>query len=96
MIRVPRNVSWMKLRRHSHEWPNNDDGLPHEGRGRVQNVSTTRVESRPRFPSHATGGYVSLERQNKMDVYQLEGDARRAEAIYKKETLGMVPLSSGR
>ena len=21
MIRLPRNVSWMKLRRHSHEWP---------------------------------------------------------------------------
>src|SRR5881628_3317682 len=61
MIRLPRNVSWMKLRRHSHEWPssgaslgpatlsgfsNNDDGLPRECRGQVQNVSTVRVESR--------------------------------------------------
>ena len=31
--------------------------------------------------------YVSLERQNKMYVYAMEGDRLRSEAIYKKETL---------
>lgn len=31
--------------------------------------------------------YVSLERQNKMYVYTMEGDALGPEAIYKKETL---------
>jgi 6-phosphogluconolactonase len=31
--------------------------------------------------------YVSLERQNKMYVYKMEGDALRSEATYKKETL---------
>ena len=31
--------------------------------------------------------YVSLERQNKMYVYKIEGDALSSEAIYKKETL---------
>ena len=31
--------------------------------------------------------YVSLERQNKMYVYRMEGDALSSEAIYKKETL---------
>ena len=31
--------------------------------------------------------YVSLERQNKMYVYKMEGDALSSEAIYKKETL---------
>jgi 6-phosphogluconolactonase (cycloisomerase 2 family) len=31
--------------------------------------------------------YVSLERQNKMYVYKMEGDALSPDAIYKKETL---------
>jgi 6-phosphogluconolactonase len=31
--------------------------------------------------------YVSLERQNKMYVYKMEGDALSPEAIYKKDTL---------
>ena len=31
--------------------------------------------------------YVSLERQNKMYVYKIEGDALGPEAVYKKETL---------
>jgi 6-phosphogluconolactonase len=31
--------------------------------------------------------YVSLERQNKMYVYTMEGEALRSEATYKKETL---------
>jgi 6-phosphogluconolactonase (cycloisomerase 2 family) len=31
--------------------------------------------------------YVSLERQNKMYVYKMEGDALGSEAIYQKETL---------
>lgn len=31
--------------------------------------------------------YVSLERQNKMYVYKIDGDALSAEALYKKDTL---------
>jgi hypothetical protein len=65
MIRLPRNVSWMKLRRHSHEWPSSQRSAVRE-RPPIRHSPDDR---------QTQGGYdTETERPEAIDLFPLAID----------------------